>query len=75
MPGEVSITGFDDMPEARFFRPPLTTVRLDFEAIGELGLRTLLQWIEEGLTRAPHLTIAPELIVRVSSARVKKGFA
>lgn len=68
IPAQVSVTGFDDMPEARFFRPSLTTIRLDFDKIGELGVRSLLMWIEQGLTGAQHFTITPELIVRSSSA-------
>ncbi|MBW0000869.1 MAG: substrate-binding domain-containing protein [Verrucomicrobia bacterium] len=68
VPAQVSVTGFDDMPEARFFRPALTTVRIDFEKIGELAVRSLLTWIEQGLTDAQHVDIAPELIVRDSSA-------
>jgi DNA-binding LacI/PurR family transcriptional regulator len=67
VPAQVSVTGFDDMPEARFFRPPLTTVRIDFEKIGELAVRSLLTWIEQGLTDAQHVNITPELIVRHSS--------
>ena len=73
VPDQVSVTGFDDMPESRFFRPSLTTVRLDFERNGELGVRSLLAWIEQGLTDAQHHTIAPELVVRSSSAPPGSG--
>jgi DNA-binding LacI/PurR family transcriptional regulator len=38
VPEEISVVGFDDIPEAAYFRPPLTTVRQDF---GELGRRAL----------------------------------
>lgn len=30
VPGQISVVGFDDIPEAEFMAPPLTTVRLDF---------------------------------------------
>ena len=31
IPGEISIVGFDDVPEAPYFTPPLTTIRQDFD--------------------------------------------
>ena len=34
VPGEVSVVGFDDIPEAPYFTPPLTTVRQDFIEVG-----------------------------------------
>jgi DNA-binding LacI/PurR family transcriptional regulator len=73
VPAQVSVTGFDDMPETRFFRPSLTTVRIDFEKIGELGVRSLLTWIEQGRMDAQHFTIDPDLIVRSSSASPGPG--
>jgi DNA-binding LacI/PurR family transcriptional regulator len=42
IPGDISMVGFDDMPEAAFFRPPLSTVKHDFARIGQLGVRCLL---------------------------------
>ena len=34
----MSVVGFDDIPEARFFTPPLTTVRQDFAEVGRRGM-------------------------------------
>ena len=34
VPGDVSVIGFDNMPESRYFRPPLTTVHHDFDLLG-----------------------------------------
>ena len=51
-PSEVSVVGFDDIPEAPFFTPPLTTVRQDFDEMGSRSLRLLLRTIETG-ERAP----------------------
>jgi DNA-binding LacI/PurR family transcriptional regulator len=66
VPGDISVVGFDDIPEAAHFWPPLTSVRQDF---GELGRRCvdLLLGPADGVTPALS-TIAPELIVRRSTA-------
>ena len=42
VPDDVSVVGFDDVPEAGFFRPPLTTVRQDFDEVGRQALSTLV---------------------------------
>ena len=39
VPGELSVVGFDDIPEAPYFLPPLTTVRQDFNEMGTRSLR------------------------------------
>ncbi|MBZ4485755.1 LacI family DNA-binding transcriptional regulator [Microbacterium sp. cx-55] len=66
VPGDISIVGFDDIPEAAHFWPPLTSVRQDF---AELGRRCvdLLLGPADGVEPAAS-TIVPELIVRGSSA-------
>lgn len=67
VPEDVSIVGFDDLPEARHFRPALTTVRQDFETLGQRTVEALISAIEGG--RPPTRTvIEPELIVRDSTA-------
>jgi DNA-binding LacI/PurR family transcriptional regulator len=38
IPRQVSVVGFDDIPEAQYFTPPLTTVRQDFAEIGRRSL-------------------------------------
>jgi DNA-binding LacI/PurR family transcriptional regulator len=46
VPGDVSIVGFDDIPEAGFMSPPLTTVRQDFDAVGRRSVAALLRLVE-----------------------------
>ncbi len=46
VPRDISIVGFDDIPEAAYFSPPLTTVRQDFAELGRRCLRILLARIE-----------------------------
>lgn len=68
MPGQVAIAGFDDIPEAEFFTPPLTTVRQDFAAVGQASIRLLVGQLESGATGAEeHIVIEPRLIVRAST--------
>ncbi|MEV6805026.1 LacI family DNA-binding transcriptional regulator [Streptomyces sp. NPDC017248] len=72
-PADVALAGFDDTPEAEFFPPPLTTVRQDFRSLGRKSIELLLNHIEGTVSKAEHLTIAPELIVRASTARRRTG--
>jgi DNA-binding LacI/PurR family transcriptional regulator len=68
IPREVSIVGFDDIPEAQYFTPPLTTVRQDFGEMGRSSLRLLLELMRETDQPPQRVTIAPELVVRRSTA-------
>lgn len=67
VPEDISVVGFDDLPDARHFLPPLTTVRQDFAALGALALRLIIAAID-GQDAAEHDMIAPRLIVRGSTA-------
>jgi len=67
IPGDVSVVGFDDVPEARYFTPPLTTVRQDFLEVGRLSFHLLLDEIESGTRSSSRVTVAPELVVRAST--------
>jgi DNA-binding LacI/PurR family transcriptional regulator len=69
VPGERSVVGFDDMPEAEYLVPGLTTVRQDFDAVGRKGLAHLMTLIEGGTPRRRRTLIEPELVVRASSGR------
>ncbi|MFD2767461.1 LacI family DNA-binding transcriptional regulator [Micromonospora eburnea] len=68
VPDEVSVVGFDDVPEAAYFIPPLTTVRPDFAAVARASLDLLLAQIESGEVGDMRQTIAPTLISRQSVA-------
>jgi DNA-binding LacI/PurR family transcriptional regulator len=67
VPEDVSVVGFDDVPDARHFLPPLTTVRQDFSALGELALELVIAAID-GEDHTRHDRIAPLLVVRSSTA-------
>jgi len=66
IPRDVSIVGFDDIPEAAHFWPPLTTVRQDFAELGRRCVALLLGDLDPA---APDYrgTIVPELVVRGST--------
>ena len=68
VPGDVSIVGFDDVPEAGFYLPPLTTVRQDFGKVGRQALSTLVDRMSGAIPAGPRVRVAPELIVRASAA-------
>jgi LacI family transcriptional regulator len=67
VPNDVSIVGFDDIPLAAYFDPPLTTVRLPAFELGQAAGRALLERIAD--RAVPLRTLLPtELIVRASTA-------
>ena len=69
VPGDVSVVGIDDNPEAAYYDPPLTTVHLDFEATGRHAVTTLVARIEEKEIPG-RLARHPRLVVRRSSGPV-----
>lgn len=66
VPRDVSIVGFDDIPEAKHFWPPLTTVRQDFPELGRRCVARLLGTMGAEIGDDPGV-IMPELIVREST--------
>lgn len=66
VPGDVSVVGFDDIPEAAYLNPALTTVRQDFQAVGQRAIDLVTATLDGSATSMPLL--APELIVRDSTA-------
>ncbi|MBC3762927.1 LacI family DNA-binding transcriptional regulator [Quadrisphaera sp. RL12-1S] len=74
VPGEVSVVGFDDVPESAFFLPPLTTVRQEFSELGRTALQVVLEMVERhragGGREVPPVSpvrLQPELVVRSST--------
>ncbi|WEG10606.1 LacI family DNA-binding transcriptional regulator [Microbacterium horticulturae] len=66
VPEDVSVVGFDDVADAADYRPPLTTVRQDFDALGARAVDVLVSRIEA--PAAPQLAVIPaHLVVRDSS--------
>ncbi len=67
IPGQMSVVGFDDIPEAAHFAPPLTTIRQNFPEIGRRAISLLLSELQGASVN--HEQIRPELVVRQSSKR------
>ncbi|MGE5089190.1 MAG: LacI family DNA-binding transcriptional regulator [Candidatus Levyibacteriota bacterium] len=68
-PRDISITGFNDMPFADRFDPPLTTVRIPHRAMGAEAARLLLAEIDNPRSPKREIKLQPELVVRGSTAR------
>ncbi|MFF7276177.1 substrate-binding domain-containing protein [Streptomyces griseorubiginosus] len=75
VPEDISVVGFDDMPETEYFGPSLTTVRQDFDELGRRALRALIEIVgdpDSGIPASgvrPHIVIPPSLVVRTSATR------
>jgi LacI family transcriptional regulator len=76
VPDDIAVTGFDDIPIARYVSPALTTVRVRISELGELALERLVLAINEpGQDRHTVQTLRTELVVRSSCARPSSTMA
>jgi LacI family transcriptional regulator len=66
IPDDISILGFDDIPQGRIMFPRLTTVRQPLEQMGRIAVKLLLERIEAPDLPPKHITLATELIQRDS---------
>ena len=67
VPDDISVIGFDNIPFAKYFAPPLTTIRQDFAELGRRCLHVLLGRIE-GEPVPLRVVVPVELVVRESTA-------
>ncbi len=72
VPGDVSVVGFDDVPQAAFYTPALTTVHQDFVGLGRDCFALLQGVLEPAAPRRALAVGKPELIVRESSGAPKQ---
>ncbi|WP_231956913.1 MULTISPECIES: LacI family DNA-binding transcriptional regulator [unclassified Actinoplanes] len=68
VPGQVSVTGFDDLAESAWFRPRLTTVRQPIVTKGRMAAEFLVSAMR-GEDQHPQQTLGTSLIVRNSTAK------
>lgn len=71
IPEDVSVVGFDDIPESAYFLPALTTIHQNFEALGAQAVEYLVSLIKNPETIIHQRVLYPELIIRNSTAPVK----
>lgn len=69
-PGSVSVVGYNDSPLTGYLKPALTTIRLQIDRMGREAARAVVAAIGQSVPVAPELTLAPDLIVRESTAAV-----
>ncbi len=68
VPGDVSVVGFDDIPDAASFIPPLTTVHQDFAEVGRRCVQGVLRQIERGEPEHGTTLVPTRLAIRASTA-------
>ena len=66
VPGDVAVTGFDDIPMARHLRPQLTTVRQPIQEIGATAFDVLHSMISHGAPAERDVVLPTRLILRES---------
>ncbi|MEV0618706.1 LacI family DNA-binding transcriptional regulator [Nonomuraea sp. NPDC050404] len=66
VPGEVAVTGWDDIMAARHARPALTTVRQPMRQLGARAARALDELITGAREEPSHLILTTELVIRAS---------
>jgi DNA-binding LacI/PurR family transcriptional regulator len=67
IPEQLSVIGFDDVPEAAYFSPPITTMLQDFNRLGEAAMELLIFKIA-GLKPGKYQALKPQLVLRESTA-------
>lgn len=67
VPRDVSVVGFDDLPDSAYFGPALTTVRQDFAEVGRRSVEAALALVQ-GAPEPQLVPVRPDLLVRASTA-------
>lgn len=70
VPEDISVVGFDDIPEAGYLFPPLTTIRQEFDTLGELIMQKVLIAVEEANPPTEDTPLPTHLILRQSTRPV-----
>jgi len=73
VPGDISIVGYDNMPESLLHIPPLTTVDTKLERVGAEGVALLMNMVSDGKKRHRDILIRPELVIRETTGQNNKG--
>jgi LacI family transcriptional regulator len=66
-PGGLSVVGFNDMPFADRFQPPLTTIRIPHYELGAAAAELMLERLQQGEDAGRSVLLEPSLVVRRST--------
>ncbi len=66
IPDDISIIGFDDIPQASFVYPKLTTVRQPLAQMGQVAVKVLMERIEDQSRLPQRVALATQLVIRDS---------
>ena len=69
VPDDVSVTGFDDIPFSKHYKPSITTVKQPFHKMGYEAARMLYKLMKGRIKRPKGIVLETELIVRESTKR------
>ncbi len=72
VPQDISVVGFDDIPQAAFQMPSLTTVRQPLHTMGKLAADVLMEHLATNATMPAQLSVEPQLIVRETTAAPRR---
>ncbi|PWV57421.1 LacI family DNA-binding transcriptional regulator [Nocardiopsis sp. L17-MgMaSL7] len=72
VPDDVSVVGFDDLPEARWATPPLTTVRQPLRDMAQMATRMLFDLVNGNEPETTRVELATRLVRRDSTAPPKE---
>jgi len=67
VPEDLSVVGFDNVPESALCDPPLTTIDQFVQRMGSTAVRMLLELIEDRTRPPEHVTLPTRLVVRSST--------
>jgi DNA-binding LacI/PurR family transcriptional regulator len=68
VPADVSVVGFDDLPDSGEFRPPLTTVHQDFAEVGRRCVEQVLRQVRDGVRETGTRLVPTRLVERATTA-------
>ncbi|MGA7834382.1 MAG: LacI family DNA-binding transcriptional regulator [Acidimicrobiales bacterium] len=73
VPGDVAVTGFDDITLTRYFSPPLTTIRQSGNLLGEKAVDALVGVLDGAESVTHSLVLPTQLVVRRSCGCTEDG--
>ncbi len=73
VPADISVIGFDDIPDARNTNPPLTTVRQPMEDMGRMAAHMLFEFIDDPRRDVERIELPTELIIRATCRPLNSG--